>query len=124
MTYHSVLHLPDKELMMSNQHSGGSLYQVGGQLPPIIRGDQIRLKQVLVNLIKNALKFSFGKPVNILACYNRHKELLEVHIQDHGYGISPDDQEKLFKLFGTLDATRDANASGIGIGLNICKKIV
>ena len=47
-----------------------------------------------------------------------------MHIQDHGYGISPDDQERLFTLFGTLDATRDANANGIGIGLNICKKIV
>lgn len=51
-------------------------------LPDHLFGDQIRLKQVLVNLTKNALKFSYNKPIKIKACYNRRRKLLEVHVID------------------------------------------
>ena len=93
-------------------------------LPVQLIGDQIRLKQVLVNLTKNALKFSSWKPVSILACYCADKELLKVQIVDSGRGIRVDEMDKLFSLFGRLDRTKSENIEGIGMGLTICKRIV
>ena len=74
--------------------------------------------------MKNALKFALGKPIKIRASYDRKTELLLVHVIDKGRGISELDQKKLFTLFGKLEATKDINSDGIGMGLNICQRIV
>ena len=85
---------------------------------------------MLVNLVKNALKFSFAMPVTILTSYNDRKQILEVHIQDKGQGINERNKKRLFTLFGKLNDTDSAtgsseiNKEGIGMGLSICKKIV
>lgn len=50
--------------------------------------------------------------------------MLKVHVIDEGKGIRPDDFDKLFKLFGKLNASADENPDGIGMGLMICKNIV
>ena len=49
---------------------------------------------------------------------------MEVQVQDSGVGISEEDQEKLFKMFGFLNSTQQMNTQGIGLGLYICKQIV
>ena len=87
-------------------------------------GDQIRLKQVLVNLTKNALKFSYGKPVTIQSSYDEEEELLKVEIIDKGRGIPESEMSKLFKLFGRLERSASQNIEGVGMGLAICKRIV
>jgi len=58
------------------------------ELPPFLRGDQIRLQQVLVNLTKNALKFSRGRPIRILAAYDAEAQLLCVQVADEGKGLA------------------------------------
>lgn len=86
-------------------------------------GDQLRLKQVLVNLIKNALKFSYGKTVRIKTSFSARDKKLYVHVIDNGRGIKPEDMEKLFKLFGKLEESPGQptlNVDGIGLGLTIC----
>ena len=96
-------------------------------LPQQLIGDHLRLKQVLVNLIKNALKFSYGKPVRIKSCFNGREKKLYVQVLDSGRGIKPEDMKKLFQVFGKLKEQPDeptVNAEGIGLGLTICKKIV
>ena len=60
-------------------------------LPKQLIGDHLRLKQVLVNLIKNALKFSYGKPVRVKTSYSREEKMLHVHVTDSGRGIRPED---------------------------------
>ena len=98
-----------------------------GTLPEKLLGDHIRLKQVLVNLIKNALKFSYKKWVQIKVCYNTYSQQLVVHVVDDGRGIKETEIENLFRLFGKLDehdADRPVNSEGIGMGLYICKQIV
>ena len=97
---------------------------VKGALPPTLIGDQIRLKQVLVNLTKNSLKFSYKKPVTLRVFYDKRKELLNVDVVDEGRGIQAEDMDKLFKLFGKLGRTAEDNVEGIGMGLTICKLIV
>lgn len=77
-------------------------------LPNTLFGDQIRLKQVLVNLTKNALKFSFGKPIEIKVCYDRPMQLLRFLVTDKGLGMREEDMNKLFILFGKID-NKDAN---------------
>ena len=93
-------------------------------LPPKLYGDQIRLKQVLVNLTKNALKFSFKQWVKIKACFDPFNERLVVHVIDNGRGISNTNMEKMFSLFGKLEENKTekmVNSEGIGMGLFICK---
>ena len=83
-------------------------------------GDQIHLKQVLVNLIKNALKFSQCQVIKIQAKYEASKQLLHVLVIDKGRGIKADEMDNLFTLFGKIKRTESDNLDGIGMGLTIC----
>ena len=65
-------------------------------------GDHIRLKQILINLTKNALKFCQNGVITIRVAYDVELELLKVHIIDTGKGINSKDRTKLFKAFGKL----------------------
>ena len=78
-------------------------YNRAGVLPRSLVGDKIRLSQVLVNLVKNALKFSHNRPIKIRASYDYHQKRLHVHVADKGNGIKEKDLHQLFKLFGKLD---------------------
>lgn len=93
---------------------------------PFLLGDKRRLQQVLINLVKNSLKFTHEGVVQIKACYNKHKRRLIVKICDNGIGISQEDQKKLFKTFGKINNNVDnsLNKDGIGLGLTICKALV
>lgn len=75
---------------------------------------------MLVNLTKNALKFSHKKKIQINAMYDKAKEMLSVYVIDNGRGITKDEMDKLFTLFGKIKRTEDDNADGIGMGLMIC----
>jgi len=54
---------------------------------------------------------------------NSKNGMIEIEVKDTGLGIKPEDQKKLFKLFGFLDTTKELNTNGIGLGLHICKLI-
>jgi len=94
---------------------------------PLLIGDVRRLKQVLINLVKNSIKFitddQFGL-IEIVARYERDREMLRVDVKDNGRGISPDDIDSLFKRFGKLQRTAEMNNEGVGLGLTIVKQIV
>ena len=87
-------------------------------------GDQVRLQQVLINLTKNALKFTHKGQIQIKAAYDYYQELLQVKVSDTGKGINSDEMQKLFTLFGKIERTEDSNPDGIGMGLTICQKIL
>ena len=93
-------------------------------LPDSLIGDQIHLKQVLVNLIKNALKFSQRQEIKIQAKYEAREQLLHVAVIDKGRGIKADEMANLFTFFGKIKRTERDNLDGIGMGLTICHKIV
>ena len=79
---------------------------------------------MLVNLTKNALKFSYKTPITLRASYDDKNELLKVKVVDTGRGICETDIHRLFKLFGKLERTANENVEGIGMGLTICKRII
>ena len=93
-------------------------------LPVKLLGDQVRLQQVLINLTKNALKFTHRGKIIILAAYDYSNEILQVQISDSGKGIKENEMRQLFTLFGKLERTEDSNPDGIGMGLTICQKII
>ena len=93
-------------------------------LPSLLFGDQIRLKQVLINLVNNALKFTKNGQICVKAAYDTLAELLIVHVTDTGKGISENSKTNLFKAFGKIKNISDTNEEGLGMGLFICKKIV
>ena len=90
------------------------------ELPAELEGDSLRLQQILINLTKNALKFSIRKEVRIIMAYDYVQEMLRVHIHDTGKGISKEDMPKLFNMFGKLKRTAEINSEGLGMGLMIC----
>ncbi|CAI2382260.1 unnamed protein product [Moneuplotes crassus] len=91
-----------------------------------IFSDKSRVKQILMNLMSNSMKFTFKGSITIECRTTKHsgKEFVKISVVDTGVGIKKKDQAKLFKLFGMLSSTKDINKNGTGIGLTISKKYV
>jgi CheY-like chemotaxis protein len=96
-------------------------------VPKIIIGDEIRLRQILFNLIGNAIKFTENgeiySNIKIISKENRNYTL-EFLIKDTGIGISSDKISKLFKSFSQLDSSTTRKYGGTGLGLAISKRLV
>ncbi|MDE3057209.1 MAG: response regulator [Bacteroidota bacterium] len=86
-----------------------------------IVADDVRLKQILLNLITNAIKFSYAEGKIILAV-RRVENNIEFSVQDFGTGIRPEEKEKLFQPFHQTSAL--IKREGTGLGLSITKKLV
>ena len=82
------------------------------------------MQQVLINLTKNALKFTHKGHIQVQAAYDYYREELQVKVSDTGKGIKLDEMKKLFTLFGKMERTEDSNPDGLGMGLTICQKII
>ncbi|MDX9999290.1 MAG: ATP-binding protein [Phenylobacterium sp.] len=86
--------------------------------------DPNRLRQVLLNLVGNAVKFTTHGQVVLRAAYEPAAERLSVEIEDTGPGIAPEAQVKLFQRFSQVDGALTRAHGGTGLGLAICKGIV
>lgn len=100
---------------------------VSPQVPEYVIGDELRIKQVLNNLLSNALKFTAVGKVTLevlkTAQVNDKVELFFLVI-DSGIGIDKADKDKLFQSFSQVDASISRKYGGTGLGLNICKQLV
>ena len=85
-------------------------------------GDEVRLRQVLSNLLSNALKFTDHG--GVIARVRREDERLVFTVKDTGIGVSPDQASRLFERFVQADATTTRRFGGTGLGLAICREIV
>jgi PAS domain S-box-containing protein len=92
------------------------------ELPAIV-GDSERLRQVISNLVNNAIKFS-EKATDVLVETQRVGEAVQFSITDYGTGISEEDKEKLFKPFSQIDSSMSRKRGGTGLGLAIAKGII
>lgn len=100
---------------------------VNPELPVGLYGDNIRIKQVLVNMANNAVKFTDSGNVNVKIDFLRTTEdtiELCVAVKDTGRGIKESDMTKLFQSFQQLDSKRNRNVEGTGLGLAISKQLV
>lgn len=94
---------------------------------PRLRGDVARLRQILVNLVGNALKFTEGGRVEVLASLvtaQPHAARIRFEVRDTGIGIPPEMQAALFEPFTQADSSTTRRFGGAGLGLAICKQLV
>ncbi len=100
---------------------------ISPEIPEYLIGDELRIVQILNNLLSNAYKFTaVGKiAVEVVktAQVNNRMELFFL-VTDSGIGIDKADQDKLFKSFSQVDASISRKYGGTGLGLNICKQLV
>lgn len=103
------------------------LWNIDERIPKYLLGDPVRLRQVIINLINNAVKFTHKGyvrvKVELVSLKDKSCELLFT-VQDSGIGISPDKHESIFELFSQADDHTTRKYGGTGLGLAICKKLV
>ena len=92
-------------------------------LPEQVRTDPTRVKQVLLNLLSNALKFTLRGSIEVSALLNAGGRLT-IRVKDTGIGIPASDIGKIFRLFGKLEGYDNLNPQGCGLGLSISNHIV
>ena len=99
---------------------------VNPELPNSLYGDDIRIKQILVNLLGNAIKYTEKGSVTLLVdgSVNRDWVTLRVQVKDTGMGIKEEDQKKLCGAFERVDLKKNRNVEGTGLGLNITKNLL
>ena len=102
-------------------------FHVDPELPSVLVADAVRLRQVLVNLVGNAVKFTKTGEVEVRArLETRSAEQVKVHftVRDTGIGIPPETQSRLFRPFVQADSSTTRQFGGTGLGLAISKRIV
>ena len=97
---------------------------ISEQVPNFVKGDPDRVKQVLLNIVSNAVKFTHQGSISISLGFDKAKQLLHFCIIDTGIGIQESDQKKLFKPFSQVDDSTTRQFEGNGLGLVISKSLV
>ena len=90
---------------------------------PEIEADKTRIECVIFNLVENAVKYS-PQDSDISLRARQDADRVTVSVTDHGIGISPHDQQRLFQLFQRLEGSETMQAGGTGIGLVVCKRLI
>ncbi|ETT40703.1 response regulator [Paenibacillus sp. FSL K6-1122] len=102
-------------------------YFLEDSVPELIYGDMARLRQVLLNLIANAIKFTDQGGVYLIVSVKEEEDgemALEFAVKDTGIGIASDKVDRLFQPFSQLDTSMTRKYGGTGLGLAICKTLV
>ncbi|MBR5386563.1 MAG: response regulator [Clostridiales bacterium] len=100
---------------------------IDGNIPKTLYGDDVRLEQVIINLLTNAVKYSEKGTVSLkMACEEIEGDecTLYVEVKDTGIGIKEEDMEKLFESFQRLDERKNRNIEGTGLGMAIVQGIL
>jgi PAS domain S-box-containing protein len=102
-------------------------YHFTGDVPAVIQGDMIRVRQILINLVGNAIKFTEKGEVSVsVDCKKLSADKLRLHftVKDTGIGISSEQTKRLFLAFSQLDPTTRRRYGGTGLGLAICYQLL
>ncbi|TNV82568.1 hypothetical protein FGO68_gene2916 [Halteria grandinella] len=118
-----TVHEVAEVMMFQTEQKGLKLeVKVAAEVPLTFLSDRKRYKQVLFNLIGNAIKFTFSGSIKIEVSQFEGK--LITRVKDTGLSMSSDQLKKLFRFFGTIKDYKDINRGGMGLGLTISKMIV
>lgn len=101
-------------------------YEIDENLPKVLYGDQQRLKQITMNVISNAIKYTNEGYVStkIEALTNKEKCQLKITVEDTGVGMTPEEKEMIFVKFQRFDLDKYTGIAGTGLGMAITKQLV
>ncbi len=99
-------------------------YEIDPRLPRYFRGDSVRFRQILTNLIANAVKFTSRGKVAIRLGQNEAATMLRCEVVDSGIGVAESVRDRIFEAFFQADGTTRRRFGGTGLGLTICKQLV
>ncbi|MCR5249735.1 MAG: response regulator [Lachnospiraceae bacterium] len=111
----------NKELLLKTEIDPG--------IPRILHGDEVRIKQIIINILTNAVKYTEKGSVTFSVGYENAEDtedeiLLHVSVADTGIGIRKEDMAKLFSEFERIEEKRNRGIEGTGLGLNITKHLL
>lgn len=117
------------EIMRPKAEAKGVAFEavLDTEVPVSFLGDPGRLRQIMLNLVSNAIKFTDQGAIQLSLTATPVSELrfiLRCQVSDTGIGIKPEDQTSLFEQFTTVDASFSRRYGGTGLGLSICKQLV
>ncbi len=122
--------LHDCYVMVSSRASDKNLELIvvnDESLPGVLYGDELRIRQVIINLLTNAIKYTESGSVTLQFAGKVVEEKtlqLEVYVKDTGMGIKEENIDKLFDAFHRLDLKKNKGIEGVGLGLAITKQLV
>ena len=104
------------------------IVKVDPETPALLHGDEVRIRQVIMNILTNAAKYTQKGSVEFTVGHykgsdNKHI-MLNVAVKDTGIGIKQEDVSRLFSAFERVDEMRNRNIEGTGLGLNITKRLL
>jgi PAS domain S-box-containing protein len=91
--------------------------------PPLMTSDRQKVKQVIVNLLSNALKFTHKGGIEIGVDYTPSSQIATIAVTDTGIGIAPEHHDKIFEDFRQVDDSPSRQYGGTGLGLAICRRL-
>ncbi|NLL79784.1 MAG: response regulator [Clostridiales bacterium] len=100
---------------------------IAPNIPSMLYGDEVRIKQVLTNILTNAVKYTEKGSVTLSAKGERignNKVLLRISVEDTGIGIKKESVKELFSSFRRVDEEKNRNIEGTGLGLSISKQLI
>ena len=98
--------------------------RISEEIPSVFYGDEIRIRQIMLNLINNAIKYTHEGSVSVSVSFDAMIETLSVVVSDTGIGIREEDLGKLFGSFQRLEEEKNRDIEGTGLGLNITRRLV
>ncbi|MBI3876608.1 MAG: response regulator, partial [Verrucomicrobia bacterium] len=128
----------EESLDLLGPRAAENAYHLDDEVPPVVIGDVTRLRQIIVNLVGNAAKFTMKgevvldvrlgsaaeePPSDTPVPHDPEKSLLHFAVRDTGIGIPANKIDKLFKSFSQVDASTTRHFGGTGLGLAICKRL-
>ena len=101
------------------------IVNVADEIPNALYGDEVRVRQILINLLGNAVKFTEQGRVTLSVSWKKEGDMawLSMEVEDTGIGIKQEDMERLFESFQRVDLQTNNKVEGTGLGLSICKQL-
>ena len=99
------------------------------EIPSILHGDEIRIKQIITNILSNAVKYTKEGGITFSAGFKKIDDkpdsiILTIKVADTGIGIKPEDMDRLFKAFERIEEKRNRNIEGTGLGMTIAQSFL
>ena len=127
--YSTKVLIDDLMIMISDKFQQKKLQfitKIDPNIPSVLFGDDVRVRQIIINLLTNAVKYTEKGSVTLYMAgvYSENGFDLRVEVIDTGIGILPEDRDKLFQSFKRLDEVKNRNIEGTGLGIPIVSKLL